>query len=86
MKSIKGIVGLLILVLLVGIIIGSINTVGQRDYFEQAKDDFESSIDDPNHTNLPTIVNKEKTTKIAQKIDNTIYSGFRKLLKKIISD
>lgn len=77
---------LVILMLFIGIIIGSTNTVGQRGYFEQAKEDFENSISDPNHTNLPIVVEKDTTTKFAQKIDSGIYNAFRKILKKIASD
>ena len=75
-----------ILILFIGVIIGSTNTVGQRDYFEDAKNDFENSINDPNHTNLPIIVEKDTTTKIAQKLENSIYKGFKKILKKIASE
>lgn len=76
----------IILILFIGVIIGSTNTVGQRDYFEDAKNDFENSINDPNHTNLPIIVEKDTTTKIAQKLENSIYKGFKKILKKIASE
>ena len=76
----------ILIVLFMGVIIGSTNTVGQRDYFEDAKNDFENSITDPNHTNLPLIVEKDKTTKIAQKLENGIYKGFKKILKKIASE
>ena len=62
----------ILIVLFMGVIIGSTNTVGQREYFEDAKIDFENSITDPNHTNLPLIVEKDKTTKIAQKLENGI--------------
>lgn len=76
---------LLIIILIFGIIIGSINTVGQRSYFEAAKNDFEESINDPNHTNLPTVVENDKSTKVAQKIENSIYGIFKKILNKIAS-
>ena len=75
----------ILIVLFMGVIIGSTNTVGQREYFEDAKNDFENSITDPNRTNLPLIVEKDKTTKIAQKLENGIYKGFKKILKKIAS-
>ena len=79
------IVLIIILFIIIGIIIGSVDTVGQRDYFDKAKNDYENNIDNPNYTNLPTIPNKDKTTKIAHKIDNTIYQGFKKILKKMFS-
>ena len=77
---------LIIIILVIGIIIGSINTVGQRSYFDKAKEEFEESIDNPNHSNLPIIVEKDNGTKLAQKIDNSIYSVFRKILNKIAGD
>lgn len=73
------------LCVLIGLIIGSINTVGQRDYFNIAKTDYENNIENPNYSNLPTIPFKDKTTKIAQKIDNKIYQSFHKILKKMFS-
>lgn len=76
---------IIIALMIIGIIIGSIDTVGQRDYFEIAKDDFEENIDNPNYTNLPTIPNKDKSTKIAHKIDNLIYQSLEKILKKMFS-
>ncbi len=76
---------LIILFIIIGVIIGSVDTVGQRDYFNNAKNDFEENINNPNYTNLPTIPKKDKTTKIAHKIDNTIYQGFKKILKKMFS-
>lgn len=73
------------ILVLFGIIIGSINTVGQRDYFEKSKTEFEENIDNPNYTNLPTMPTKDTTTRIAQKIDDTIYESFQKILKKMFS-
>ena len=75
----------IILLIILGVIIGSVDTVGQRDYFEKAKNEYEDNIDNPNYINLPTIPTKDTTTKIAHKIDNTIYQGFRKILKKMFS-
>lgn len=86
MNKIGRFIFLIIVILLIGIIIGSINTFGQRSYFENAKDEFENNIKDPNHTNLPVVVEKDRTTKIAQKIDTTIYNNFKKILKKIAQD
>ncbi len=79
------VVFIVILLILFGVIIGSIDTVGQRDYFENAKNDYEENISNPNYTNLPTVPYKDQTTKIAQKIDNTIYNSFKKILKKMFS-
>ena len=86
MRNVRVNIFLIIVILIIGIIIGSINTVGQRSYFEQAKNDFEQSIDNPNHINLPTIVETDKSTKVAQKIDNSIYGIFKKILNKIASN
>ena len=76
---------ILILFLIFGVIIGSMDTVGQREYFEIAKDKYEENIINPNYSNLPTIPKKDKTTSVAQKIDNKIYQSFQKILKKMFS-
>lgn len=75
----------LALLIVLGIIIGSTNTVGQRDYFEKSKQEFEENIDSPSYTNLPTLPEKDTSTRLAQKIDNAIYKGFEKILKKMFS-
>ncbi len=84
-KRTMNFVFIVFLCVLIGLIIGSINTVGQRDYFNIAKTDYENNIENPNYSNLPTIPFKDKTTKIAQKIDNKIYQSFHKILKKMFS-
>lgn len=76
---------ILLICVLFGLIIGSFDTVGQRDYFEKSKTQFEENINNPNYNNLPTIPTKDPTTKIAQKIDNKIYQSFQKILKKMFS-
>lgn len=76
---------LIFICVLIGFIVGSIDTVGQRDYFDISKTEYENNIGNPNYTNLPTIPTKDKTTKIAQKIDNKIYQSFYKILKKMFS-
>ena len=77
---------LIIGILFLGIIIGSINTVGQREYFNVSKENFENNINNDNYQHLPLIVEKDTSTKIAQKIDDKIYSSLNKLMKKVLGD
>ena len=77
---------LIIGILFLGIIIGSINTVGQREYFNVSKENFENNINNDNYQYLPLIVEKDTSTKIAQKIDDKIYSTLNKLMKKVLGD
>lgn len=77
---------LIIFILLLGIIIGSINTVGQREYFNISKDEFENNINNNEYQNLPLIVEKDTSTKLAQKIDDKIYSTINKIFNKILGD
>ncbi len=77
---------MIFIIFLLGLIVGSVNTVGQRDYFEQAKNNFENKVENQSDLNIPFITEKDKTTKIAQKIDNTIFKTLKKILKRIASE
>lgn len=76
----------ILFILLLGIIIGSINTVGQREYFNISKNDFENNINNGDYNNLPLIVEQDTSTKIAQKIDDKIYSTLNKIIQKVLGD
>lgn len=76
----------ILFILLLGIIIGSINTVGQREYFNISKNDFENNINNEDYNNLPLIVEQDTSTKIAQKIDDKIYSTLNKIIQKVLGD
>lgn len=76
----------LIFLIFFGIIIGSLNTVGQREYFNVSKENFENNINNDNHENLPIIVEQEASTKIAQTIDDKIFKTLNKLMRKVLGD
>ena len=71
MKNKKGILLLVIIVLLVGVIIGSQNSVGRSNYFEEAKNNFEEQITDENNNyqSIDTSPSGDILSKIALKID-----------------
>ena len=74
----------LIFLIFLGIIIGSLNTVGQREYFNVSKENFENNIKNDNHKNLPIIVEQDASTKIAQTIDDKIFKTLNKLMRKVL--
>lgn len=77
---------ILIFILFLGIIIGSINTVGQREYFNISKNDFEINIEKDDYNNLPLIVEQDTSTKIAQTLDNKIYTTLNRIIQKVLGD
>lgn len=77
---------ILIFILFLGIIIGSINTVGQREYFNISKNDFEINLEKDDYNNLPLIVEQDTSTKIAQTLDNKIYTTLNRIIQKVLGD
>ena len=85
MKNKKGILLLVIIVLLVGVIIGSQNSVGRSNYFEEAKNNFEEQITDENNNyqSIDTSPSGDILSKIAIKIDEKITSLLNAILEKL---
>ena len=85
MKNKKGILLLVIVVLLVGVIIGSQNSVGRSNYFEEAKNNFEEQITDENNNyqSIDTSPSGDILSKIAIKIDEKINSLLNAILEKL---
>lgn len=85
MKNKKGILLLVIIVLLVGVIIGSQNSVGRSNYFEEAKNNFEEQITDENNNyqSIDTSPSGDILSKIALKIDEKINSLLNAILEKL---
>lgn len=77
---------ILIFILFLGIIIGSINTVGQREYFNISKNNFEINLEKDDYNNLPLIVEQDTSTKIAQTLDNKIYTTLNRIIQKVLGD
>ena len=86
MKRIKGLVLLVIVVLILGIIIGSQNSIGTNNYFEETKNKFEDEITSPNNTYEPNeiVVEGNALNKVAVKIDEKINSLIKSILDKIV--
>ena len=76
MKNKKGVLLLVIIFLLVGIVIGSQNSIGRSNYFEEAKNNFEEQIIDKNNNyqSIDTSPSGDILSKIAIKIDEKINS------------
>ena len=76
---------LIFVMLIMGIIIGSQNSVGTNNYFEETKDEFEQEIINPNNTYEPkkTVVEGNALSKAAVKIDDLINAIINKVLEKI---
>lgn len=76
---------LIFVMLIMGIIIGSQNSVGTNNYFEETKDEFEQEIINPNNTYEPkkTVVEGNALSKAAVKIDDLINTIINKVLEKI---
>lgn len=76
---------LIFVMLIMGIIIGSQNSVGTNNYFEETKDEFEQEIINPNNTYEPkkTVVEGNVLSKAAVKIDDLINTIINKVLEKI---
>ena len=85
MKNKKGILLLVIIVLLVGVIIGSQNSVGRSNYFEEAKNNFEEQItnENNNYQSIDTSPSGDILSKIALKIDEKINSLLNAILEKL---
>lgn len=76
---------LIIVVLLIGIIIGSQNSIGTSNYFEEAKNEFEEEITKPenNYQTGITGVEGNIVSKVAVKIDDTINDVFTAILSRL---
>ncbi len=76
---------LIVIVLVLGIVIGSNNSVGTNNYFEEEKDHFEQEIIRPNNTYEPkkTVVEGNALSKVAIKVDSLINTVIDKVLEKI---
>lgn len=76
---------LIIVVLLIGIIIGSQNSIGSSNYFEEAKNEFEQEIINPNndYETKRTSVEGNIMSKVAVEIDEKLNALLTKLLEKI---
>ena len=71
-KKVMCICGGIILVLL-GVVIGSKNTSGTSEYFEQSKQEFENQIANDEEIKTKSVYPQaDNTTKIAQMIDRLI--------------
>lgn len=81
----KGTILLIIIVLLIGIIIGSNNTIGNSNYFEEAKNEFEQQITNPqnDYETKHTVIEGNILSKVAVKIDEKLNALLSKLLEKI---
>ncbi len=81
----KGIILLLFVFLLIGIIIGSKNNIGSSNYFEEAKNEFEESIKDPDneYQSKYTKVEGNILSNIAVKIDEKLSDLLTSVLEKI---
>ncbi len=71
--------------LIMGIIIGTQNSVGNNNYFEEAKNEFEQNITKPNNNYevKNTQVEGNTISKIAVKLDEKINDLLTILLEKI---
>lgn len=85
MKIRKGLILLMIVMLILGIIIGSQNSVGSSNYFEETKNEFEEEITSPGNTYEPnkTVIEGNVLSKAAVKIDEKINSLIKSILDKI---
>lgn len=85
MKVKKSTLVLIIIFLIIGIIIGSQNSVGSSNYFEEAKNNFEEQIiiKDNNYQTINTSPEGDILSKVAVKIDEKLNSLFNKILEKI---
>lgn len=86
MKNKKGVLLLVIIFLLVGIVIGSQNSIGRSNYFEEAKNNFEEQIIDKNNNyqSIDTSPSGDILSKIAIKIDEKINSLLNAILEKLV--
>lgn len=86
MKNKKGVLLLVIIFLLVGIVIGSQNSIGRSNYFEEAKNNFEEQITDKNNNyqSIDTSPSGNILSKIAIKIDEKINSLLNAILDKLV--
>ena len=86
MKNKKGMLLLVIVVLLVGIVLGSQNSVGRSNYFEEAKNNFEEQIteENNNYQSIDTSPSGDVLSKIAIKIDEKINSLLNAILDKLV--
>ena len=86
MKNKKGVLLLVIIFLLVGIVIGSQNSIGRSNYFEEAKNNFEEQIIDKNNNyqSIDTSPSGDILSKIAIKIDEKINSLLNAILDKLV--
>ena len=86
MKNKKGMLLLVIVVLLVGIVLGSQNSVGRSNYFEEAKNNFEEQIteENNNYQSIDTSPSGDILSKIAIKIDEKINSLLNAILDKLV--
>jgi ABC-type cobalt transport system substrate-binding protein len=86
MKNKKGMLLLVIVVLLVGIVLGSQNSVGRSNYFEEAKNNFEEQIteENNNYQSIDTSPSGDMLSKIAIKIDEKINSLLNAILDKLV--
>lgn len=86
MKNKKGVLLLVIIFLLVGIVIGSQNSIGRSNYFEEAKNNFEEQIidKDNNYQSIDTSPSGDILSKIAIKIDEKINSLLNAILDKLV--
>lgn len=86
MKNKKGVLLLVIIFLLVGIVIGSQNSIGRSNYFEEAKNNFEEQITDKNNNyqSIDTSPSGDILSKIAIKIDEKINSLLNAILDKLV--
>ncbi len=77
---------LIIVVFLIGIIIGTQNSIGSSNYFEEVKNEFEQEITTPNndYETKQTSVEGNIISKVAVKIDEKLNALLTKLLEKIV--
>ena len=85
MKVKKSTLLLIIIFLMIGIIIGSQNSIGSSNYFEEAKNNFEEQIskEDNDYQTINTSPQGDILSKVAVKIDEKLNSLLRKILEKI---
>ena len=76
---------LIITFLVLGLVIGSRNTIGPNNYFEESKNEFEDTIQTPNNKYQPpqTKIEGNILSKAAIKIDEKINSLIQAVLDKI---
>ncbi|MBQ8293392.1 MAG: hypothetical protein IJX78_06325 [Bacilli bacterium] len=85
MKIKKGTILLVLIVLIIGIIIGSQNSIGSSNYFEESKNEFEQNITNPDneYTAKNNQVEGNVLSKVAVKIDEKLNDLLTSLLEKI---